>query len=235
MTCSEYALYRYFDVRDSLLYIGKTGRLASRETRHIARSRWMFLAARSAIERYPDAEALQDAERKAIKAEHPLFNKQYNDTPEARERLRLYLDEIGRPDLLLPEVRRARRAAAGAAARVTVAVEAKPTAGTAAWPSFRRLAAALIQPAREALAMDHGEFALYLGSLLGWTTTPDAIGRWEAGSIPPGDACLACGDIVLEAVIRKPDFPLSAEARMALTLQPDPRRRSMPANVGPCR
>jgi len=97
---APYALYRYFDARDILLYVGKTGELAQRISGHIARSRWMQFAARSTVERHGSAESVARAEREAIETEHPIFNKQYNDTPEARERLRSYLEEIGRLDLL---------------------------------------------------------------------------------------------------------------------------------------
>jgi hypothetical protein len=96
----QYALYRYFDARDVGLYIGKSGVLAQRNSAHIARSQWMQFATRSAFERYGTPEELAAAEREAIEAEHPIFNKQYNDTPEARERLRTYLEEAGRLDLL---------------------------------------------------------------------------------------------------------------------------------------
>lgn len=95
-----FALYRYFDSTDRLLYIGISGDLAMRDTTHISRSRWMELAARSAIERHLDLESLKAAERRAIETERPIFNVQYNDTPEAKERLVAYLTEIGRTDLL---------------------------------------------------------------------------------------------------------------------------------------
>lgn len=234
---SELALYRYFDATDTLLYIGKTWRLATRETTHIARSRWMCLAARSAIERYPSADALRDAERKAIEIEHPLFNVQYNDAPEARERLRVYLDEIGRPDLLSGPKRVRSPVLAGrpwpkeaeaqpspepevAAERTVIATtaDAGPVMAGSDTLLFKRLATALIQPAREALGMDHGEFASHLDSALGWKAMPDAVRRWEAGSMPPGDVFLACGDIVRRKVAVTPGFPLSAESRVALTL-----------------
>lgn len=99
-TPGDYALYRYFDSADRLLYVGISGELAARDKAHIAHSRWMRLAARSAIERHPTLEAVGAAEEQVIKAEHPLFNVQFNDTPEARARLRAYLEEIGRLDLL---------------------------------------------------------------------------------------------------------------------------------------
>jgi len=95
-----YALYRWFDARDILLYIGRTGELGRRISGHIARSRWMQFAASSTVERRGTLEDVNRAEREAIETEHPIFNKQYNDTPEARERLRSYLKEIGRLDLL---------------------------------------------------------------------------------------------------------------------------------------
>ena len=91
-----YALYRWFDAADILLYIGKTGALAQRVAGHIARSRWMQFAARSTVERHGSDEDVTRAEREAIETEHPIFNKQYNDTPEARERLRSYPEPIGR-------------------------------------------------------------------------------------------------------------------------------------------
>jgi len=60
----------------------------------------MQLAARSTINRFPTLDQVQDAERTAIETEQPLFNRQWNDTPEARERLRDYLTGIGRVDLI---------------------------------------------------------------------------------------------------------------------------------------
>lgn len=95
-----YALYRWFDIGDRLLYIGKTGELGSRTSSHIARSQWMRFVASSTVERCETPEDLGRAERAAIKTERPIFNKQGNNTPEAKERLRAYLEEIGRLDLL---------------------------------------------------------------------------------------------------------------------------------------
>lgn len=104
-----FALYRYFDENGRLLYIGISGELGARVSGHVAKSRWMQLAAGSTIERHGTLAEVKAVEVAAIKAEHPLFNLQHNDTPEARERLRLYLDEIGRPDLLPNSLRQARR------------------------------------------------------------------------------------------------------------------------------
>ena len=96
----QLALYRYFDDSDRLLYIGRSGDVGSRDRAHISRSEWMQFAAGSAIKRYRTLKEISDAERKAIETEHPIFNKQYNDTPEAGDRLRAYLEEVGRPDLV---------------------------------------------------------------------------------------------------------------------------------------
>lgn len=101
-----YALYRYFDATGRLLYIGISGDLAVRDTSHISRSRWMELTASSTVERYGTFEAVKRAEQEAVESECPLFNVQYNDTPEARERLRVYLEEIGRDDLITTKIRK---------------------------------------------------------------------------------------------------------------------------------
>ena len=107
---AQLALYRYFDDNDRLLYIGRTGDLGRRDKAHIASSLWMELTARSAIKRYRAIKELGDAEEAAIKSEHPIFNFQYNNTPEAEERLRAYLEEVGRPDLIPARLRGARSA-----------------------------------------------------------------------------------------------------------------------------
>ena len=97
-----YVLYHYFDNENRLLYIGISGDYATRRGVHNSTSRWMQLAASSTIKRYETREDLQKAEQAAIEVERPLFNVQYNDTPEGKERLRAYLAEIDRLDLLRP-------------------------------------------------------------------------------------------------------------------------------------
>lgn len=96
----QYCLYRYFDEADRLLYAGRTGNMAQRAGSHIASSEWMQFAARSTIRKCASQKELVDAERKAIETEHPIFNRTYNDTPEARKRLVAYLEEAERPDLI---------------------------------------------------------------------------------------------------------------------------------------
>ena len=97
-----YVLYRYFDDEGRLLYLGISGDYATRQGVHNSTSRWMPLAASSAINRYKTRGDVQKAEQEAVEAEHPLFNVQYNDTPDAKERLKAYLEQIGRLDLLHP-------------------------------------------------------------------------------------------------------------------------------------
>jgi hypothetical protein len=82
---------------------------------------------------------------------------------------------------------------------------------------YRNLATALVRPAREALGMDHEEFAGHLDSVLGWQVTAGTVGRWETETAPPGDVVLACGDIVRKSAAIT-DAHLSAEARAALAL-----------------
>jgi hypothetical protein len=96
------ALYRYFDERDRLLYVGITDNLANRENGHVRSSLWMQLVASSTVKRYPEREHALVAEQKAIKTERPLFNRQDNNTADARERVKAYLKEIGRIDLYDP-------------------------------------------------------------------------------------------------------------------------------------
>jgi predicted GIY-YIG superfamily endonuclease len=104
--CRETALYRWWDEADILLYIGVAGDLGSRTKGHVKGSSWMEFVARSAVERHPTRGAALAAETAAIKAEHPLFNFQHNNTPEARRRLVEYLIEHGRLDMLAPVVSR---------------------------------------------------------------------------------------------------------------------------------
>ncbi|MEV1315447.1 hypothetical protein AB0J14_05100 [Micromonospora arborensis] len=100
------ALYFWYDASDVLLYIGITGDLATRQTSHAKRSSWSEFADHSKIRRFPSRPEAESAEKSAIEAERPLFNRQHNDTPEARQRLVAYLVEHGRMDLLAPAVSR---------------------------------------------------------------------------------------------------------------------------------
>lgn len=102
----ETALYHWWDDADVLLYIGIADRIGNRTKDHAKGSSWMEFAARSTVERFPSRSIALTAEETAIKAEHPIFNKQHNDTPEAHRRLVEYLIQRDRLDLLAPAVSR---------------------------------------------------------------------------------------------------------------------------------
>jgi DNA-binding transcriptional ArsR family regulator len=102
----ETALYRWPDGAARLLYVGVSGDLAVRAWSHAKRSSWMAFAAEPAVEWFPTRSAALEAERIAIETEQPLFNVQYNDTPEAERRLVEYLIKRGRLDMLAPVVSR---------------------------------------------------------------------------------------------------------------------------------
>lgn len=100
------ALYRWYDQAGRLLYVGITDDVATRQTRHAKRSSWAEFAVRSTVQRLSTRQVAERAEVEAIKTEQPLFNRQHNDTPEARQRLVGYLVEQNRLDLLTPAVQR---------------------------------------------------------------------------------------------------------------------------------
>ena len=58
-------------------------------------------------------------------------------------------------------------------------------------PDFKSLASGQVSTARTKLGMTHPEFAGYLGDMLGWMPSAEAVERWEHGAIPPGDVLLA--------------------------------------------
>lgn len=103
---SQTALYRYYDDRDRLLYVGITHAIAERTSKHIKASDWMTFAARSTIQRYLTRRQAEDAEQLAIALEKPLFNSRHSN-PGADRRLVAYLVETGRLDLLKPDISRA--------------------------------------------------------------------------------------------------------------------------------
>lgn len=100
------ALYRWWDEADVLLYIGIAEHIGTRTKGHAKGSSWMEFAVRSAVERVPSRSGALEAEEAAIKAEHPIFNEQHNNTPEARRRQIEYLIEHDRLDLLAPAISR---------------------------------------------------------------------------------------------------------------------------------
>lgn len=98
-----YTLYRFYDERNTLLYIGKSVNVAHRIKDHIAGKPWWDTVTRIELERFSSAGALARAEQHAIEIEHPLHNIIYQRTlplgmsmelfemhcPECRNRWRL--------------------------------------------------------------------------------------------------------------------------------------------------
>jgi hypothetical protein len=68
-------LYRFYDVDRAPLYIGITHTGDARMGVHRRRSDWWPLAEYIAVSVYPNWSSLEEAERAAIRAEHPRFNK----------------------------------------------------------------------------------------------------------------------------------------------------------------
>lgn len=100
------ALYFWYDADRVLLYIGITGDLATRQSSHAKRSSWAEFADHSKVRRFLSRSEAEAAEKAAIESDRPLFNRTYNDTPEARQRLVAYLVKQNRLDLLTPAVQR---------------------------------------------------------------------------------------------------------------------------------
>lgn len=68
-------VYRIFDDRDQLLYVGCTANLVARLSTHTSQSDWWPLAATVTFEHHPDINVALAAESAAILAERPLFNR----------------------------------------------------------------------------------------------------------------------------------------------------------------
>lgn len=69
------AIYRLFDTDDVLLYVGVTGSLRERLGNHSRTQRWWPEVARKAVEWYPTRTEAEDAEKRAIREERPLYNR----------------------------------------------------------------------------------------------------------------------------------------------------------------
>lgn len=67
-------LYRYFDNKGNLLYVGVSVNTFIRMTQHRTKSAWFFLATRTEIENYKSRGEALKAERRAIKNENPAYN-----------------------------------------------------------------------------------------------------------------------------------------------------------------
>lgn len=68
------ALYRHFDSRGALLYVGITSDVVARGKQHAAASAWIESVSRTEAEWHQDRASALQAEAKAIATERPLFN-----------------------------------------------------------------------------------------------------------------------------------------------------------------
>jgi hypothetical protein len=75
-----HVLYRFYDDRGRLLYVGVAADFLVRWRKHRKRSWWPQVA-RMEIAHYPDRPRVLAAERDAIRTERPLHNVQHNTGP----------------------------------------------------------------------------------------------------------------------------------------------------------
>lgn len=73
-------VYRAFDADGRLLYIGCTSNLHLRMRSHSSQSGWFSAMARLEIEEHVNRLRAEQAERRAIATEEPLFNKIHRTT-----------------------------------------------------------------------------------------------------------------------------------------------------------
>jgi hypothetical protein len=71
-------LYRFYDADDMLLYVGISDDWTRRLRQHWRDKPWFGDVISVTREPYPDRGAVSAAERAAIRAERPLYNKQHN-------------------------------------------------------------------------------------------------------------------------------------------------------------
>jgi AcrR family transcriptional regulator len=96
------SLYRYYDDRDILIYVGITGRGIQRNREHNRTKEWWPFVDRQEIEHFEDRESALERERSLIQGLRPPFNRQHNPT-HATDRL-TYLALADRmADLMGPE------------------------------------------------------------------------------------------------------------------------------------
>lgn len=80
------ALYRFFASDGALLYVGISLNPGARWKSHRSDKPWWTEVANVSVEHYPNRTAVMDAEREAIKAERPRYNRVHNQTPEGGRR-----------------------------------------------------------------------------------------------------------------------------------------------------
>lgn len=94
------AIYMWTDASGVPIYYGITKDMHSRQTTHARYGAWGVFAASCTVERRPSRDEALAFERELIERDRPIFNRQHNDSPAARQRLVEYLAASGRLDLL---------------------------------------------------------------------------------------------------------------------------------------
>jgi hypothetical protein len=90
-------LYRFYDAKDRLLYIGITVSLFRRWNNHNALKPWWRKVTRATVEHFPDRASVMRAERNAIRAEMPIYNVSHNaQVKDAGGRTRIATREVSR-------------------------------------------------------------------------------------------------------------------------------------------
>lgn len=79
-------LYRLYNDNDRLLYVGIARNWARRAVQHSEQKSWWPEVARTALETHPTRDAALDAEREAIKTEHPIHNVKHNGKTDTSRR-----------------------------------------------------------------------------------------------------------------------------------------------------
>lgn len=85
-TCSTktHALYRFFDAKDRLLYVGESWNAVNRAKQHRRQQHWWMQVRRMTVEMHPSREAARVAEAKAIRTERPRYNRVGSVKPKTR-------------------------------------------------------------------------------------------------------------------------------------------------------
>jgi hypothetical protein len=99
-TAEDTAIYKWTDIDGLPIYYGITKDMHSRQNAHARYGAWGVFAAGCTVERRASRDAALAREKELIQLDRPIFNRQHNDTPEARDRLAAYLSTRGRLDLL---------------------------------------------------------------------------------------------------------------------------------------
>jgi predicted GIY-YIG superfamily endonuclease len=78
---SNLVLYRWFNKKHHLLYVGITRHIGRRIKEHAKASDWSEQAAYITLEKASSIQDLQQKERQAIESERPLYNLAHNSNP----------------------------------------------------------------------------------------------------------------------------------------------------------